>query len=55
MNNSKIVVYATANHGDGRFMVIGEYYSIEDIEDIIIGMFDRDVVISFEIEKYEKK
>lgn len=49
-DEQKIVAYATNDKGQGRVMKIGEFDSIEDIE-IIVGMFDKDVVINFEYEK----
>jgi len=44
----KIVLYACSEKGDGRVMQVGKYNSIEDIGDIIIGMFDKDTVLNFE-------
>lgn len=43
-------MYATNNNGDGYVSKIGEFLDLEDIE-IRVGMFDKDVVITFEIEK----
>ena len=48
----KVVVYATSKNGEGRVLEIGRYDDVEDIPDMEIGMFDRDVVISFE-KQYE--
>ena len=48
----KVVVYATSKNGEGRVLEIGRYDDVEDIPDIEIAMFDRDVVISFE-KQYE--
>lgn len=45
-------MYATDKNGSGRVMEIGRYESIEDIQ-IILSMFDKDVVISFEYESDE--
>jgi hypothetical protein len=45
----KIILWATDNNGDGRVMKIGEYETIEDIE-IIVNMFNKDVVLNFEYE-----
>ncbi len=50
--NQKIVVYATDKQGEGRVMKIGEYDSIEEIQ-IIISMFDKDVIINLEYETKE--
>lgn len=44
--NDKIVVYATANDGDGHVQKIGVYDSIEDVV-IHTGMFSN-VEITFE-------
>ena len=44
---TKIVVYATTDNGDGYVTKIGEYDSVEQIQ-IRIGTFAKDVVISFE-------
>ena len=48
---NKIYVYATSDGGEGRVMLIGKYDSVEEIDNIIISLFARDVVISFELEK----
>lgn len=42
-----IKVYAIDKQGDGHVMEIGTYDTIEDIT-LHIGMFDKDVVITFE-------
>jgi hypothetical protein len=49
--NYEIVVYATADKGEGRLMEIGRYENVDEIQDIIISMFDRDTIISFEYQK----
>ena len=49
----KIIMYATANDGDGRVMRIGEYESIEDIT-IHTGMFNN-VEITFEYDNSRSK
>lgn len=46
--NPKIVMYATAEDGDGKIMKVGEYESIEDIV-IHTGMFNN-VELTFEYE-----
>lgn len=43
----KIILYAIADKGEGRVMEIGIFDSIEEIE-IIVGMFDKDVVLKLE-------
>ena len=43
----KIIGYATNKEGEGYSQKIGEWESIEDVK-IRIGMFTKDVVISFE-------
>jgi hypothetical protein len=48
----KIILWATDENGDGRVMKIGEYETIEDIE-IIVNMFNKDVVLTFEYETEE--
>ena len=48
----KIIVYATGNCGNGVPRVVGEYEDIQDMEDIEISMWGKDVIISFE-EKYD--
>ena len=45
MKQKKIVMYATANKGEGFVQKIGEFDNIRDIE-IRIEMFDKDVVIT---------
>jgi hypothetical protein len=42
-----IIAYATLDNGHGLVAKIGEYHSIEEI-DIMIGMYDDDVIITFE-------
>jgi len=54
MKNYKIVVYATTQHGEGFVRKIGEYEDVEEMDDIHIGMFDKDVVIGFGLEKIGK-
>jgi len=49
-NEPKIALYAIAEKGEGRVMKVGTYDSIEDIGDIMLNMFDRDVVLNFEYE-----
>ena len=49
----KIVMYATANDGDGHVQKIGVYDSIEDIV-IHTGMFNN-VEITFEYERATSK
>jgi hypothetical protein len=49
MENKKIILWATDKNGDGRVMKIGEYETIEDIQ-IIVNMFNKDVVLNFEYE-----
>jgi hypothetical protein len=44
----KIALFAIADKGEGRIMEVGRYDSIEDIGDIIVGMFDKDTVLSLE-------
>lgn len=44
----EIIVYAIADNGNGRVMEIGRYKSPDEIQDIVISMFDRNTVISFE-------
>jgi hypothetical protein len=51
----RIVVYATADKGDGHVMRIGAYESPEELPEIRIGMFSPDTVISFEYEKDEEE
>lgn len=46
-------MYATADKGEGYVVKIGEYDSFEEIE-IRIGMFDENVVISFNEESEVK-
>jgi hypothetical protein len=41
-----ITAYATADKGEGRVMEIGQFEGVEDIE-IIVGMFDKDTIITF--------
>ena len=48
----KIVVYATSKNGEGRELEIGRYDDVEDIPDLEMSMFGKDVVISFE-KQYE--
>jgi len=50
MKYKKIIMYATDGNGDGYVQKIGEYDNIEEIE-IRVGMFNKDVVISFEYER----
>ena len=50
---SEIIMYATADKGEGRVMEIGRFEEVSDIE-IIVGMFDKDTIISFH-EEYEKE
>ena len=45
----KIIVYACSDYGDGKVQQIGTFESIEDIE-ILVGMFSKDVKITFEYE-----
>ena len=47
---TKIIVYATTDNGNGFVEKIGEYEEISDIQ-IRCGVFDKDVVISFEEEE----
>jgi hypothetical protein len=44
----EIIVYAISDNGNGRVMEIGRYNSPDEIQDIVISMFDRNTVISFE-------
>jgi len=46
----KIVLYAISENGDGKVMEIGKYDSIEDIGDIVVGMFDKDTILNLEYE-----
>ncbi len=46
-------MYATDNKGDGRVMEIGRFEDIEDIE-ILVGMFDKDVQITFNYDNTEE-
>ena len=46
-------MYATSDKGNGRVMEIGRFEELSDIE-IIVGMFDKDTVITFE-QKNDKK
>lgn len=46
------ILYATNNKGEGRVIEIGKYEDISDIE-IIVGMFDKDVVLNIEEETGE--
>lgn len=48
----KIIMYATANDGEGKVQKIGVYESIEDIV-IHTGMFNN-VEITFEYERKSK-
>lgn len=45
----KIIMYATADDGEGSVMKVGEYESIEDIT-IHTNIFAGDVAITFEYE-----
>ena len=49
-----IKVYATTEDGDGYATLLGSYECVEDIQKIRIGMFNDDVVISFE-EEFKKE
>lgn len=49
----KYILYAIAEKGEGRVMKVGEYDEVEDIE-IIVSMFDRDVILSIETKKDEE-
>ena len=40
-------VYATAENGEGRVLLLGDYADVGDIE-IIVGVFREDVVITIE-------
>ena len=51
--SSEIIMYATADKGEGRVMEIGRFDEICEVE-IIVGMFDKDTIISFH-EEYEKE
>ena len=53
MKQKKIVMYATANKGEGFVQKIGEFYNYEEVI-IRIEMIDKDVVITFE-EKIEEE
>lgn len=53
VGEDKIVMYATANDGDGHVQRIGVYESIEDIE-IHTGMFNN-VEITFEYDNTRSK
>lgn len=46
-NHPKIIVYATTDRGAGRVFRVGEYDFLEEIE-ILIGAFDKDVILTFE-------
>ena len=46
MEEKNIVMYATADKGEGIVMEIGRFEEVSDIE-IIVGMFDKDTIISF--------
>jgi hypothetical protein len=52
MENKKIILWATDKNGDGRVMQVGSYDSIEDVQ-IIVNMFNKDVVLNFEYETEE--
>jgi len=43
------ILYATTEKGEGKIKEIGKYEDILDIE-IIVGMFDKDVVLTIEEE-----
>ena len=45
----QIICYATNKNGEGRVKEIGRYDEIDEIE-IVVGMFSKDVVITFELE-----
>ena len=49
-----IVMYATTKDGEGFVEKIGEFDNIYEVE-IRCGMFDKDVVISFEEEEKDEK
>ena len=49
-----IRVFATGNHGKGYVQEIGKFDDLDDIE-IRVGMFDKDVVITFSEINEEKE
>jgi len=49
-----ITVLATARHGQGYVQEIGKFDDLDDIE-IRVGMFDKDVVITFSEINEEKE
>jgi hypothetical protein len=53
-NEPKINLFAIAEKGEGRVMKVGTYDSIEDIGDILVGMFDKDVALNFQYEYSEE-
>lgn len=46
------ILYACDQKGQGKVMQVGEFESVEDIE-IIVSMFDKDVVLTIEEENKE--
>lgn len=47
----EIIIYAITDNGNGRVTKLGTLKDLEDLVDleIIVGMFSKDVVISFEV------